>query len=135
TATRIPDVLNAEQYTAIKNEAIANASLIDGTDRQPIYFVSHLADGSLVDTDWKSYVYRTGLSHNHSVNVSGGGENVSYFLSANATEQSGVLIGNDFGRKGIRFNLDNQTTSWLKLTAGANYTYSHNRSFDSGSLP
>lgn len=133
--TRIPNVLNAEQYTAIKNESIANATAIDGTNRNPVYFLSYLADGSLVDTDWKSYVYRTGFAHNQSVNIAGGTEKVNYYLSANTTDQSGFLVGNDFARNGVRFNLDNQTTSWLKLSAGGNYSSSSNHSFDSGSLP
>ncbi|MFD2965781.1 SusC/RagA family TonB-linked outer membrane protein [Sphingobacterium bambusae] len=134
-AMRIPKVLNAEQYTTIKNESIANASAIDGISRTPVYFLSSLTDGSIVDTDWKSYVYRTGFSHNHTVNVSGGSEKVNYYISANATDQSGFLVGNDFDRKGLRFNLDNQTTAWLKLSAGGSYSNSNNQSFDSGSLP
>lgn len=134
-ATRLPKVLNAEQYTAIKNEAIANASAIDGRHRDPVYFLSHHPDGSIVDTNWRDYVYRTAISHNHSVNVSGGSEKVSYYLSLNYSDQEGILTGNDFERKGIRFNLDNQVTDWFKLTAGAVYNISDNKSYDSGSLP
>lgn len=134
-ATRLPKVLNAQQYTAIKNEAIANASAIDGKSREPVYFLSNNPDGSIVDTNWRDYVYRTAISHNHSVNVSGGSEKVSYYLSLNYSDQEGILIGNDFERKGIRFNLDNAITDWFKLTAGAVYNISDNKSFDSGSLP
>lgn len=134
-ATRLPNVLNAQQYTDIKNEAIANATLIDGVQRSPAYFLSHNEDGSIVDTDWKDYVYRTGLSHNHALNVSGGSEKVNYYLSLNYSDQQGFLIGNDFKRKGIRFNLDNKVTNWFKLSGGGVYNISENKSFDSGSLP
>lgn len=134
-ATRLPKVLNAQQYTDIKNEAIANATAIDGLKRDPVYFLSHLSDGSVVDTDWKSYVYRHGISHNHSINISGGGEKTTYFLSANAGNQDGFIVGNDFSRKGLRFNLDNEVTSWLKVSGSGSYTSSNNHSFDTGSLP
>lgn len=134
-ATRLPKVLNAQQYTDIKNESIANASAIDGKTREPVYFLSYNPDESIVDTNWRDYIYRTAVSHNHSVNVTGGSEKVGYYLSLNYSNQEGILIGNDFERKGIRFNLDNKVTEWLKLTAGAVYNISDNKSFDSGSLP
>ncbi|MFV0310954.1 MAG: SusC/RagA family TonB-linked outer membrane protein [Dysgonomonas sp.] len=134
-ATRLPEVLNAQQYTDIKNEAIANATSIDGVARDAAYALSYNPDGSVVDTNWKDYVYRTAVSHNHSLNISGGSEKVNYYLSLNYSDQQGFLIGNNFKRKGIRFNLDNEVTSWLKVSGGAVYNISNNESFDSGSLP
>jgi TonB-linked SusC/RagA family outer membrane protein len=134
-AVRLPVMLNAQQYTNIKNEAIANATAIDGVARNAAYFLSYNADGSVVDTNWKDYVYRTAFSHNHALTVSGGTEQLNYFLSLNYTDQQGTLIGNDFNRKGIRFNLDNKVTDWFKLSGGATYNISGNSSFDSGSLP
>lgn len=134
-ATRLPKVLNAQQYTDIKNESIANATLIDGVARNPAYFLSYNPDGSIVDTNWKDYIYRTAVSHNHSLNISGGSEKINYYLSLNYSDQEGFLIGNDFTRKGFRFNLDNKVTDWLKVVAGASYNISENSSFDSGSQP
>ncbi|SCD21803.1 SusC/RagA family [Proteiniphilum saccharofermentans] len=134
-ATRLPNVLNAQQYTDIKNESIANATAIDGTQREPVYFLSYNPDGSIVDTNWRDYIYRTAVSHNHSLSVAGGSEKVNYYLSLNYSDQEGILVGNDFQRKGIRFNLDNRVTDWLKLTAGAVYNVSENKSYDTGSLP
>lgn len=133
--TRLPKVLNAQQYTDIKNEAILNATDIDGVSRQPSYFLSYYDDGTIVDTNWKDYVYRTALSNNHTLNFTGGSDRVNYYLSLNYSDQQGILIGNDFTRKGIRFNLDNRITDWLKVTGGGVYNISVNKSYDSGSLP
>ncbi len=134
-AVRIPKVLNAQQYTDIKNEAIANATAIDGIAREPAYFLSHDADGSIIDTNWRDHVYRTAFSHNHSLNVSGGTEQTNYYLSLNYSDQEGILIGNDFKRKGIRFNLDHKVTDWFKIAGRGTYNISVNESYDSGSLP
>ncbi|MEA4937348.1 MAG: SusC/RagA family TonB-linked outer membrane protein [Paludibacter sp.] len=134
-AIRLPEMLNAQQYTDIKNEAIANATAIDGIARDPAYFLSYNPDGSVVDTNWKDHVYRTALSHNHSLTVSGGTEQLNYYLSLNYTDQEGIFTGNNFNRKGIRFNLDNRVTDWFKISGGAVYNISNNSSFDSGSLP
>lgn len=134
-AVRLPQMLNAEQYTSLKNEAIANATAIDGVARNPAYFLSHNADGSIVDTNWKDHVYRSALSHNHALTVSGGTEQLNYFFSLNYSDQEGIFIGNDFNRKAIRFNIDNRVTNWLKISGGASYNISNNSSYDSGSLP
>lgn len=134
-SVRLPDVLNAEQYTEIKNEAILNASEIDGVARQPTYFLSHNSDGSIVDTNWREYVYRTALSHNHTLNFSGGTDKTNYYLSFNHSDQQGILVGNEFKRTGVRFNLENRITDWFRITGGGVYNISSNKSFDSGSLP
>jgi TonB-linked SusC/RagA family outer membrane protein len=134
-AVRVPKVLTASQYIDIKNEAIANRNEIAGRNDPDAYFPDYNQDGSLVDTKWRDYIYRTAVSHNHTASVSGGTDNVSYYFSTNYSNQKGFLVGNDFERKNIRFNLDNKITKWLRLSGGATYGVNTNRSFDSGSLP
>ena len=134
-AVRLPDMLNAEQYTELKNEAILNANDIDGGNRALVYQLQHRADGSVVDTNWKDYVYRTGVSHNHTIDVSGGTERLRFYFSANYSNQQGIFQGNDFERKGIRFNVENRVNDWLTLSLNSNYSTSANESPDTGSRP
>ncbi|MDR2383347.1 MAG: SusC/RagA family TonB-linked outer membrane protein [Prevotellaceae bacterium] len=134
-AVRVPEVLDALQYISIKNEAIANRNEIAGRNDPDAYFPQYNPDGSLVDTKWRDYIYRTAVSHNHTASVSGGTDKVNYYFSTNYSNQEGFLIGNDFDRKSIRFNLDNKVTNWLRLTGGASYSINSNQSFDTGSLP
>lgn len=134
-AVRVPDVLNAQQYTDLKNEAIANRNQIAGRNDPNAYALSYNPDGSIVDTKWRDYIYRTAISHNHTASVSGGTDKVNYYFSANYSNQEGFLVGNEFTRKSIHFNLDNKVTSWLKIGGGGNYNINSNKSFDSGSLP
>jgi TonB-linked SusC/RagA family outer membrane protein len=134
-AVRIPETLNAQQYTDIKNEAIANRNEIAGRNDPDAYFLSYNPDGSVVDTKWHDYIYRTAVSHNHTASVSGGTEKNNYYFSANYSNQEGFLVGNDYERKSIRFNIENKITKWLGINGGATYNISSNQSFDSGSLP
>jgi TonB-linked SusC/RagA family outer membrane protein len=133
--TRLPKMLGAQAYTDIKNEAIQNATLVDGIARQPVYFTDKDANGQIIDTDWKQYVYQRGVSHHHALSIQGGNHQTRYYLSANLSEQEGIIIGNDFDRKGLRFNLDHEVKPWFTLRGGGSYTSSTNRSYDSGSLP
>ena len=134
-AVRVPKVLNAQQYTDIKNEAIANRNAIAGRNDPNAYFLSYNPDGSVVDTQWHDYIYRTAISHNHTASISGGTEKTNYYFSTNYSNQEGFLVGNDYERKSIRFNIENKVTQWLAVNGGATYSVSSNQSFDSGSLP
>lgn len=127
-AVRLPDLLGAEQYMEIKNEARRNAGQADA------FFPSYNADGSLVDTKWYDYMFQTAVSHNHALSISGGSAKTSYFFSTNFSRQEGFLVSNEFDRQGMRFNVDHELNKWIKLKAGINYTNSENRSPNSGSL-
>ncbi len=138
--TRLPKVLNAEQYAELKNEAVLNAKNLTGNGsnasvRSALFFPSFTADGRLIDTDWESYIYHTGISHNHSISVSGGNAATTYFLSAGYTNQEGIMVGNTFKRIGIRANVEHKVTDWFTLTANSNYSKADNFSYNSGSLP
>ncbi|MVN75552.1 SusC/RagA family TonB-linked outer membrane protein [Hymenobacter sp. HMF4947] len=138
-AVRLPKMLNAEQFMLIKNEAVLNAKISSGNENNSTvpsasFFPTYNADGSLVDTNWYDQVYQTGVSQNHSLSVSGGSETTKYYLSANYSDQKGILKTNEFTRKGVRFNLSHQLTPWLSLSANANYNNSLNASPNTGSL-
>jgi hypothetical protein len=89
-AVRVPEVLNAEQYVEIKNEAAANAGLSG-----PQFFLDSV-NGQLIDTRWADYIYRTGFSHNHALGFSGGTDQTTYYLSMGYTRQEGMLTRKRF---------------------------------------
>lgn len=138
-ATRLPKLLNAQQYIDIKNEAVLNSKILTGNANNDavasrLFFPSYNADGSMIQTDWYDYIYRTAVSHNQVVTVSGGSEGTSYYFSANYTKQEGILVGNDFERKGVRFNIDHKVNDWFKLRGTATYNTADTKSYNSGSL-
>lgn len=138
-ATRLPKLLNAQQYIDIKNEAVLNSKILTGNANNnavasQLYFPSYNPDGSLVNTNWADYVYRTAVSQNHVVSISGGSESTSYYFSTNYTKQEGILRGNDFERKGVRFNIDHKVNDWFKLRGTATYNTADTKSYNSGSL-
>lgn len=138
-AVRLPKLLNSHQYIDIKNESVLNSKNLTGNANNAnvasqLFFPTTNADGSDVNTNWYDYIYRTGVSQNHGLSVSGGNKTTSYYLSANYSNQKGFLVGNDFKRKGVRFNLDHEVNSWLKLKGNLSYTNSFNESQNSGSL-
>lgn len=128
-AFNLPDLLNAQQYVTLKNEARANAGLAPG------FAIQKDANGNDVETDWYKVVYQTGISQNHNLNVSGATESTSYFLSTGYSNQESFIKTNSFERKVFRGNVDHHLSK--TITIGTNFSYSNslNKGPNSGSLP
>ncbi|WP_242689133.1 TonB-dependent receptor [Pedobacter sp. SYSU D00535] len=138
-AVRLPEMLNAEQYMMIKNEAVMNAKVLGGNANNPnvasaLFFPTYREDGSLVSTNWYDHVYQNGVSQNHSLSVAGGSDATRYYFSANYSNQNGILKTNEFTRKAARFNIDHKLASWINLSGNVNYNNTLNASPSTGSL-
>lgn len=127
-AARLPDLLNAEQYIMMKNEAATNARLAQ-------QFFPDEINGNPVDTRWYDYIYRTGFSHNHSLSFSGGSDQTNYYLSLGYTDQEGMLKKNDFSRKSARLNLDHRLGKLFSVGTTIGYSNGLNSAPNTGSLP
>lgn len=126
TANNLPDVLNASEYIEIKNEGLRNEGSYDSENNY--YDYSYDANGNRIDTDWSDYIYQTGVSHNHNINISGATETTRYYGSIGYTKQEGIFKENSFDRKTALFNIDNETTKWLTIGAKLNYVNENNAS-------
>lgn len=138
-AIRLPELLNAEQYMEIKNEAVLNAKVLSGNGNNPnvapaLFFPTYRDDGSIVDTKWYDEVYQTAVSHNHTASISGGSENTTYYFSLNYSDQDGFIKTNNFKRKAVRFNINHKLTEWLSMSGNVSFNNSFNASPNTGSL-
>ena len=132
SAYNLIPLLNAKQFTEIKNEGLANfGTPANGTTRG--FYTMNDASGKLVDTNWYDYAYRTGVAKNHNISISGATENTKYFLSAGQLEQEGMFINNDFRRQTGRFSLDQKVNSWITLGGTFNYSNSRTNGLATGS--
>lgn len=70
--------------------------------------------------DWYDALERTGSRVNHSIDVSGGGENHQVFFSASYLSEDGYVIESDYDRITSRLNADFSPTDWLTLGGSMN---------------
>jgi len=124
----VPDIMNATEYTNYKNMAAANNPNVNTTNPgNPSTYVKFAtatdANGNLIDTYWPDVVYRTGLSTDHNLNISGGNDNTTYYFSTGYTSQEGILRKNEFKRKNILFNIDSRVNN--VITVGGKIAYSN----------
>lgn len=136
-AFRLYDVLDANQYVTIKNEALKNlnAVVVTGVPAgNPLFFLDTL-NGQQVNTDWIDLLYQTGFQQNHTMSISGANEATRYYFSANFTKQEGILQTNEFNRKQMRVNIDHKVNKWLKVGANVNFSRGTTKSPNTGSIP
>jgi TonB-linked SusC/RagA family outer membrane protein len=125
-AMNLIEMLGAQDYTDLKNEALANAGTPANGTTQGFYTMKD-NEGNLVDTRWNDYLYRTGFSHNHNLNVSGANENTQYFFSVGFTDQQGIIQTNNFKRLSGRFTIDHKINNRLSVGGSLNYAKSFNQ--------
>ena len=58
-------------------------------------FVDRVYDLEKVNTDWYDELFRTDVSHKHSLSISGGSEFVNYYFSAGYANTNAVVKGSD----------------------------------------
>lgn len=126
------EVLNAKEYMVIMNESQIN----DGN--LPRYS-SEQVMGAGIDTDWQDETfYYNAPVQNHQVSVSGGADNILYFLSFGYFDQAGIVGGNHDKSNYRRYSLRSNSTYTIfeaddrnyfnKITLGANIGYSRDKS-------
>lgn len=82
------DLLDADQFIDYISEA--RPSFVPGT----------------ANTDWQDLIFRRGSIQNYQLSLSGGNDNVSYYLSGAYFDQKGVIINSDYDRFSITSNIN-----------------------------
>ncbi|MFY1045256.1 SusC/RagA family TonB-linked outer membrane protein [Chryseobacterium sp. GP-SGM7] len=70
-----------------------------------------------IDTDWNKEFTRTGISQQHNVSISAGGENLNNFISLGYLDSEGIVKSTDFKRFTLRNNLSGKSKD-NRLTFG-----------------
>ncbi|HSC39153.1 MAG TPA: SusC/RagA family TonB-linked outer membrane protein, partial [Chitinophagaceae bacterium] len=122
--TRLPKMADAGTYATIQNEIAYYTSPTLGMNQ--VYSAAELQkfkDGSdplnYPNTDWPSFVLKkTTLQSQHDLSVSGGSENVKYFLSGGLLKQDGLYKNGvtNYKQYSFRSNIDANVTPRLKVT-------------------
>jgi TonB-linked SusC/RagA family outer membrane protein len=101
------DVLSAQQYRQLRNEAMTNVGLA------PQYSEAEVAGVS--STDYPSLVVRDAPQQNHSLTFSGTSGGTQYLISGNMLQQDGIIKGTGFDRYSGRINLDRNFSDRFRI--------------------
>jgi TonB-linked SusC/RagA family outer membrane protein len=118
TIAKKMNMLNAEQLAILGNEATDNANI----DRKLIF--ADLNNLRKRSTDWQNEIFRTAPIQSYELAFSGGSDKSVYFLSTNFFSQDGIILGSDYKKGSLRFNLDQELSERIKVGNTMNITYS-----------
>lgn len=116
------DVLNARQLAELGNDAVTEARKYypDIAYNSAFAIPSRFGKG----TDWQDQIFRTASMSNQQISIRGGNETTNYFMSANLTNQEGIIKNSDFNKGAFRINLDNRVSKSVKLGVNLNFARS-----------
>jgi TonB-linked SusC/RagA family outer membrane protein len=112
------EMMNATEFgTYLNASATARGTTLPYTPAQ----LAALGKG----TDWQDEIFRTAPIANHVISLSGGSTDTRYYLSMNYFRQDGIIIGSDYKRGTVRFNLDSKFSDKLKIGFNSQMSYDH----------
>ncbi|SDX90230.1 TonB-linked outer membrane protein, SusC/RagA family [Lutibacter oricola] len=94
------DLLSPHEQAELMNEQRASLG-------ESPYFTQTQIDGFRQNggTDWQDLVTQNGYKYNHTLNVSGGNDNLKYFFSANHLDEEGTIKNTFYKRTSLRSNI------------------------------
>lgn len=117
------DVMNAQEYAALVNEAYTNDGLDAPYNTTQLGEIAKLGNG----TNWQDEIFRPAMIQSYQLTFSGGDNKTTYAISGGYFDQKGVIINSDFKRYSLRLNLDRQIFNTLKVGTHMSGTHTISR--------
>ncbi len=119
-----PNFTSSWDYAELTREAELNEQLPYTYTVEDVEKFRAQNDPDYPNTDWYDAAFRANaIMQTHSLNVSGGSENVKYYLNAGYLEQGGLYKSDDlqFKRYNFRSNIDAKINDRLKVSVDLSY--------------
>jgi TonB-linked SusC/RagA family outer membrane protein len=78
------------------------------------------------NTDWVKAITRTGITQDHNLSLTGGGEKARYRISVGYLDQSGTTLGTDLTRLSTMINLDYYVSDKISFITDLSYNRGEN---------
>ncbi len=115
-------MMNAEQFTKLRKYANKFQNGVDET-----YY-----DEGGPDTDWQDLLFRTGITTNHDLSVSGGTQKSSYHVGVAYYRDESVIPMQNFNRYSFHASLDQEIGKYVRIgfTTNTNYSVTNGADLD-----
>ena len=102
-------MMNGKQFSQLRKDAGLYQNTVDESDD--------------VDTDWQDLFFKTGITTNHDLSVTGGTKGGSYSFGGGYYHNGGVVPTQGFTRISLHGNFDQMVGKWFRfgLTTNNNY--------------
>ena len=124
-------MLNGDEYTMLMKEAYFNPMQSDAASNiKEFNYITN--DGVFPDwrmydnnTDWVSAVKTTGITNDHYLTLSGGGERATFYISGGYYNETGSIIGQNLDRYTSLMNLSYYVSDRIIFSSDMSFAYSN----------
>lgn len=107
---RFIEMMNGPEYAQLVNDQLISQG-------KPIFYPDV---NNVPNTDWQKEVTRKARQTNLALQISGGDQKSNYLVSANYTNQEGIILNSGFKRYQFRANLTRQVNRMLEVSTTMN---------------
>jgi TonB-linked SusC/RagA family outer membrane protein len=115
--TKVPETLNAFEHASAINQQL---KYINSQNTQLFYSPDELEYFKTHSWNWIDEMWKDPLTTQHNMDVSGGSQNVKYFLGGSYNYSTGSFNNIDYSKLNLRANVDVTVTKNLKLSMDLN---------------
>ena len=127
---RVQKVMSGDQFVEFVKTYYG-----EGSDAYKALGVMEDGKQKFYNTDWQKEIYRTALSFDNNVTVTGSVKNVPFRASVGATNQEGILRTSDFNRYTASLNVNpSLLDDHLKVNLSAKYMFAKTVYADGGAM-
>ncbi|MEP4531659.1 MAG: TonB-dependent receptor [Cyclobacteriaceae bacterium] len=123
--TAFPESKRGDAYIDMRRQARVNSG---GDPNAPASQWFTDAENAAINADqwvnWVDLLMQNGKQQSHTVSISGGSEKTKAFASIGFFNEESMYRNNEFSRYNVRFNIDHQLASWMKVGLLSQITYS-----------
>jgi TonB-linked SusC/RagA family outer membrane protein len=122
-------MLTGDDYTMLMKEAYFNPYQSDlVADIKEFNYDKSFSEYEQYNnnTDWVKAVTQFGISNDHYIQLSGGGERARFLVSGGYYNQTGTVIGQELERYSTRMNLDYSVSDRIRVSSEFSFTYTDN---------
>ncbi|MFT3949281.1 MAG: TonB-dependent receptor [Agriterribacter sp.] len=116
------DMMDAKQFATYLNTVQELTNEQNGTS-DPLPYTDAAIRALGKGTDWQDAVFRQAPISNITIGMNGGSNNTRYYTSLSYFNQKGVMIGTDYKRGIIRFNVDHNMSNRFKMGLSSFISY------------
>lgn len=111
------DMMDAQTWARFQNLYLVNS----GTLSEPAFTESEIAAMGN-GTDWQELMFKNAPVISHNLSITGGADNVKYFVSASAMQRDGLIHNSSYNKYNIRSNLDMVISPMIEASLQLGFT-------------
>lgn len=135
------DVLDAPAYMdfvkklTMSSQGMTEQEYLNSEQYANLGYYDANGNHQFANTNWQDELYRTSVSTDHNISITGGFKNMPYRLSFGMTDQNGVLKEDNYQRYTASFNVSpTLLDDHLTLNVNGKYMYSHSNYSNRGAI-